>query len=529
MTALENRLTVKYGEDFLKSRGYIDKDGNGSQAMFIEDLKKMYAEAQNASRGEVNFNDLQKAVDLLPKIIFNKLGTQHDADGYLAGTVDIIRNLAFMTKNSYMGLMNLFEQAEAVKAYGAWHIIKSIPAVNEVLARWGSGDIKPSEAKALQSYLYGQRVRNHELFRDIRDESLERQAQRFKGKKMFGAVVGWSETLAYTNPFTKFLRSTENNIILSAQDSFTGELVRYTFTRDTGYKGETYKSGFLTRKMMERNNISERDMNELMGAIRDNVTWNNKDGSWSMSTEQAQNLKNNYRNAFANLRRMGDYVAQEVIQRNNLGDTNLWAGSAHNPIMNMLFQFKTFAMRSYNKRIVKSMQRAAEGDEFGQALTVMIGTALGAVSSIAQTGLQTLGMTEEQREKFLEKVYGSTDWKNDSGLILAQGALNGAMRSSIFASAGLVTGALGINPQIRSTNTVQYGTQGFGDWLVNNVPAFSSLDTLVRGGQAAYASVSAEDDDIRDRKLRQFFNSLGRFTNIPVLSKALPNWFNGEY
>jgi hypothetical protein len=117
-------------------------------------------------------------------------------------------------------------------------------------------------------------------------------------------------------------------------------------------------------------------MEDLLKVIKDNVTYNHKDGSWTMSKEQANNLKSNA-SAFATLRRLGDYVAQEVIQKNNLSDTNLWAGSAHNPLINLVMQFKTFAMRSYNKRIVKSMQRAAEGDEFGQAMTVMIGTALG--------------------------------------------------------------------------------------------------------------------------------------------------------
>jgi hypothetical protein len=175
------------------------------------------------------------------------------------------------------------------------------------------------------------------------------------------------------------------------------------------------------------------------------------------------------------------------------------------------------------------MQRAAEGDEFGQALTVMIGTALGTASAIAQNAIQTIGMTDEQKEKFYTRIYGSTDWKNDSSLILAQGVLNGAMRSSIFASVSLVTGALGINPQLRSTTTAHYGTEGIGDWLTSNIPAFSTLDVVYKGAQHGLSALTAEDDNIRDRKLRSFYNALGRLTNVPVLSKAVPNWLNGEY
>jgi hypothetical protein len=528
MMAVEERLNVEYGEKFLKSRGYVDKNGQASQAKLIAHLKKLRKDAYNNSKGEINFKDLDKALDLLPRMIFNNIGGRHDPDNLIGAIADILRNVAFMTKNSYMGLMNLFEQGEAIKAYGAWHIIKSIPAVNEMLTRWGSGNMTASEGKALTNYLYGKRVRQHELFSDIREMSIERQAARFKGNKALAAAVGWSEQMAFANPFTKFLKATEDNIVLSAQDSFTGELVSYAFTRQRKHKGKHYNTGFFTKETLDRNNVSEQEMENLLSALKDNVTFNSKDGSWTMNKEQANNLKSNA-GAFATLRRLGDYVAQEVIQKNNLSDTNLWAGSANNPLINLLMQFKTFAMRSYNKRIVKSMQRAAEGDEFGQALTVMIGTALGTASAIAQTGLQTLGMTEEQREKFLEKVYGSTDWKNDSSIILAQGVLNGAMRSSIFASVGLVTGALGINPQIRSTNAVQYGTDGLGDWMVNNIPALSTLDVIRTGIMSGYAGATSDDDNLRDRKLRQFYNSLGRLTNIPFLSKAVPNWLNGEY
>jgi hypothetical protein len=46
---------------------------------------------------------------------------------------------------------------------------------------------------------------------------------------------------------------------------------------------------------------------------------------------------------------------------------------------------------------------------------------------------------------------------------------------------------------------------------------------------SGYAGVTADDDNVRDRKLRQFYNSLGRLTNVPFLSKAVPNWLNGEY
>jgi hypothetical protein len=65
--------------------------------------------------------------------------------------------------------------------------------------------------------------------------------------------------------------------------------------------------------------------------------------------------------------------------------------------------------------------------------------------------------------------------------------------------------------------------------MVNNVPALSSLDVIRTGIMSGYAGVTADDDNVRDRKLRQFYNSLGRLTNVPFLSKAVPNWLNGEY
>jgi hypothetical protein len=417
-----------------------------------------------------------------------------------------------------MGLMNLFEQGEAIKAYGVAHIIKSIPYVNELAVRWGSGNMTPQEGKAVTMSLMGRRARQHELFIDIREDSLERQAARFKGRSALSSVVGWSEQLASASPLTRFLRSTEDNIVLAAQDSFLGEVVNYTFTRNTGRNGKQYNKGFFDRETMARNNVSEADMNELMSAIKENVTWNDKDKTWTMSTEQADNFKKNL-GALTTLRRFGDHVAQEVIQKNNLSDTNLWAGSASNPMMNLIMQFKTFAMRSYDKRISKSMNRAAEGDTFGQGMTVMIGSALGTMSFLGQTGLQTLGMTEEQREKYLTRVFGSTDWKNDSDLIIAQSALSGAMRSSIFASLGLVPF---FNPQIKSTTTAQYSGDVW-DQLKSYIPSLNTIDVLYKGGQAAHGAFTEEDEEKRDRQIRRFWKATGQFTNVPVLSKVLYN------
>jgi hypothetical protein len=205
MMAVEERLNREYGEKFLRSRGYVDSNGNASQEALLADLKRMYDDAINNSRGEFNARDLAKALDLVPRMIFNNIGGRHDSSNTLGAIADIIRNLAFMTKNSYMGLMNLFEQGEAIKAYGAMHVIKSIPYVNDLLTRWGSGNMTASEGKAMTNFLYGKRAREHEFFSDIREMSIERQAARFKGNRALAAAVGWSEQMAYASPFTKFL------------------------------------------------------------------------------------------------------------------------------------------------------------------------------------------------------------------------------------------------------------------------------------------------------------------------------------
>ena len=97
------------------------------------------------------------------------------------------------------------------------------------------------------------------------------------------------------------------------------------------------------------------------------------------------------------------------------------------PSMLQFLQFKTFALRSYDKRLKKILGRMAEGDALGQSYSIFLSTALGTVGALTNTLINTAGMTEEQRKEYLKKTL---KYDPEEGLTLDtvfQAGINGCL------------------------------------------------------------------------------------------------------
>ena len=243
----------------------------------------------------------------------------------------------------------------------------------------------------------------------------------------------------------------------------------------------------------------------------------------------------------ATLRRLGDYVAHEVIQKNTIGDTFLWEGSKRNPFMQLLFQFKTFAIRSYDKRIRKMMNRAAEGDALGQAYSLFLSTALGTVGAMANTCIGMAGMTEEQREEYLKQTIGYDKNEGVTMDTLFQVGINGVMRSSVLAFPALVASTMGYNPSVKTTADIDYFAnkaetyKGFDadKYLRAMFPAYSTVASLANmGGYGKDVVMSSISDDYTEKQAEQertrFTKSVRSFSNIPFLKWGLYNLMNED-
>ena len=194
---------------------------------------------------------------------------------------------------------------------------------------------------------------------------------------------------------------------------------------------------FLSDSVLNRLGLkADKRFSNLVKALK-NSTEVTPEGGIKIKDQEYFDLIERDMNNLMTLRRLGDYVASEVIQRDNLTDTFLWRGNQKSPWMNLLTQFKSFAIRSYNKRLAKSALRAAEGDALGQFLTVALSGALGTAGYIGQSGLAMSGMNDEQRKNYLKYSLGVDSWNKMGAKELAMVGLNGIMRSSVFAMPAL--------------------------------------------------------------------------------------------
>lgn len=525
------------GESIIQSYGCNTLDE------FKEKLNKMWSEELNTSVGtRVSADDFATARDLIIDMVYGKYGSRADINSSWIGAVsDLLRNLTFFTKNAMMGILNLFEQAEVWKHYGAEQMFKGVPLARNMLDNWTNNGMTHAEVKQAQSFIFGLSVRDTGIFRDIATESWDRQLRRFNGDKRKAVLVASTDILAQASPFTKFLQNSENSIVEASQGMFLGELIHYAHSGSKHLDG-----GFLNAELMKRNGISKENYENLLKILRESTEI---DENGAIKITNLDTILSKDPMSLATLRRMGDYVAHEVIQKNTLGDTFLWEGSKKNSLLQLLLQFKTFAIRSYDKRLKKMIGRAAEGDALGQAHSLFLAHTLGTLGSIVNNYINTIGMTEEQRKEYLKKTLNYDPDKGITIDTIMQANLNGGMRNNILAFPSLLLNYANVNTSVKTT------TEGFDyqkpgsdlykgfsldKWARDLIPAYSTVRSL--GNIAGYSkdvfkmNVGSGVDsngfeyteEQKEKRRESLYKSIRNATNIPYLKWGVYNMLSNE-
>ena len=502
---------------------------------FKKMLGKMWSEEYNSVvNGRVDAKKFALAQEQLINMIYNKYSTTSDINSsWLGAMSDVIRNLTFFSKNALMGVANLFEQGEAVKHYGAMHFFKGVPLVRDMFDNWTKNGMSNKEVRQAQSLIFGLSVRNTGILRDIATESWDKQLRRFNGDKTKSILVASTDILAQASPFTKFLQNTENSIVEASQGMFLGEFIQYAHNKSIS------KKGFFNKEIMQRNGISQENLDNLVKILKESTTiGKNKE----ITIDNLDAILSKDPAALATLRRMGDYVAHEVIQKNTLGDTFLWEGSKKNPFMQLLLQFKTFSIRSYDKRLKKMMGRAAEGDALGQAYSLFLSTALGTLGAMANVLVGTIGMTDEQREEYLKKTIKYDPNEGITSDTLMQVGINGAMRSSVLAFPSLVLNTMGVNTDVKTTTEgFDYQKEDSGmykgfsadKWLRDLAPAYSTIKSFmdIAGYSANVFKMSGDEnftEEDKERNRERAVRAIRNSTNLPYLKWGLYNMLSNE-
>lgn len=386
-----------------------------------------------------------------------------------------LRNIAYVGKNAMIGIMNFFETAEAFKAWGGVTVLKALPLVGKNWRRICKKGLSQADHEYINAHLFGQDTRVRDSFREISKRNLERYDNPTLAK-----MVSGTEWFSSHSPFSKFVNYAQNSIIDEARSQAFADLVRVS-------KKKGSVNLMNDARVRERLNISPRVWKKVKDALNRSTNVDGKGAINIRADDWEKRIANDAEVRMA-IRRFGDYVASEVIQRRDFTDVFISPTMRTNPWIQSLLFFKTFAIRSYNHRLAKMGNRIGEGDLAGQAGTFMISGALGFMNFALNTAAVASGMTEEQRKNYLTRVMGveSLDKMTWEGAINC--FINGGMRSSLLAAPALVASMTGFKPELKTTASIDYNRKDRpvvyiepADFITQNMPIYSTIQGVIDG------------------------------------------------
>ena len=516
------------GDQIVRSLGFEKASDleNYISELCINEMNKSVGE------GRLTNKELNAYKEQVMNLIYNKHSMRGDVNNsWMSALADVLTNLTFFSKNALMGIANIFEQGEAIKHYGAMHFFKGVPLIRNMFENWTKNGMSNADVRNAQAYIFGLSVRNTGLLRDISRESYDRQLHRFGGNRAKAILVSATDTLAQASPFTKFIQNTENSIVEASQGAFLGELIQFAHDK------RLHKNGFFNKETLARNHITQGNLDKLLETLRATTTYDKKTGAIEITN--LRGILEGDPMALATLRRMGDYVAHEVIQKNTIGDTFLWQGSRSNPYLKALLQFKTFAIRSYDKRLRKMIGRAAEGDALGQFYSLGISVALGTMGNFTNVMLGSVGMNEDQRKDYFKRTLAYDPEEGLTADTFFKVGFDGAMRASALASVALamstVGSAVGIAPTYKTTASIDYGSgEAFKKFDLDTYmramsPAYSTVETLHNAIAYGVNTVNPDLTEEQQEKNRaKFYRTLRNSNNIPFLKWGTYNLLSQE-
>ena len=442
----------------------------------------------------------------------------------------MFRNLAYGDFGTMMGVLNYGEVASAIQAYGASIIIKMLPGVHELYSRFGKGQFSQQDLRAWKDYVIGREISDQLNVREI----MRLNRQNLKDLHPFMATaVGISDVFARYSPANFVQRYSQESIIDTVQNAFLTELARKALGKTVDARG------FARELDLKRLNISRDDFEYTLKTLKEYVGIDGKNDLYF--SKDIAGLRDNQR-AMNVIQRLTNYVSEETLQRRNLDDIFTFQ-LINNPFLNLAMQFKSFALQSYNKRLVKFMNRLEDEGAMAQFINFAWTTALTGLVTLAQINARTVGMSDEDKEKYLKNTLGVEsmgDFIDGEGLwnLMFQSAFN---RNPYTASIALALNTVGIGTSAKTTA----GTRGANEesWFVYSpkvgnlisdmMPAFRIVESLLSFGTGVYnLGANAITDDYtqkeRDNTAKQLMRGLNALPYLPVLSPTLKSWAKEE-
>ena len=471
---------------------------------------------------ELNRKNLEQAVQLTTRRLYGLGLRDYDTDlGFGNAMSEVLRNLTFATQNTYMGLLNYTEMSAGVLAHGPMMLLKSIPGMGKMFSRISKGGMTSEDEAMLLDIAFTREPSVRNIWGDIR--RLNRY--RYGEHKILADIVSGTQYLANALPTSKFLIASQQNIVDTARGAMLNELIRES-------KGLRSK-GFLRPDTLKRLSIKDSSYKKLMSKLDELFDVDSKGRiKFKYKTRGALGLADDYETLMV-LRRLGDYAADETILRNHLADTFNW-DTRSSPVIGLLAQFKSFALRSYSKRLVKMGHRMAEGDAIYQGANFSISIALATLGNLGITMARTSGMSDEDKEKYWGMALGITpDMSPEEFFENAVAA--SLLRSSVLASPALFLNAMGVGTLNKTTADASglywedddddsarlWGRINLGDSLTQMIPAIRTAGNYfnITRGLGDLLRITMNPDDFTYEQEQRNINNLWKDTK-----RVLPQW-----
>lgn len=305
-----------------------------------------------------------------------------------------LNDLAFFTKNFYMGPQNLAEISGMLAKGNVKAMLHGIPTLRDLTTR--TSPVSGSELRELHGALFGKEL--DQLIRPGREDIVQRIREASDTSGAMASVIGTikfgTQELAARSPWTKMLNGTANYIMDTARQGVLGDVAGAAL----GGKG----SKFGKENFLKAASISPEQWKGIKQLFVDHAT---RDANGQFSIKDKKAFAQDPR--AMDLWRLADKVADETILRPH--KVSQQDSKAYGAGVKMAMQFKNFTIKSLNAKFIRSFYEGYKNNRaIDMALTHVLSLGIAGTYFAMQAHVKAYGLQESQRKDYLKKALNPT-------------------------------------------------------------------------------------------------------------------------
>ena len=398
-----------------------------------QDLLDKITAIRNRAKGDTSGKLKQDANALEDTVKLLTGRARRDPNGAVDMAMGVLKDLSFVAKNAYMGLLNLTETGLMLAKGNVRALFHGIPVVRDMMR--STKAISGTDLQKLEYGLMGREVDNTirpqraDLIQALRDNS----GMGSFGANTLGSLKYGTQELAAAWPMSKLLQGTTNYLISAARQGLIGNLIEHAATGKS--------SRWLNENFLKSASITPEQAKGITQFLKDHAKVDSN-GKWTFPDPHAMRMDPRA----MDLWRMADKVADETMVRpNKLNAQNL---RQLGPIVSAAMQFKTFVIKSLNGKTLRTFYMATkDGRSVDAALATGLSGMLSASFYVMQSHMKAAGLPENQREDYLYKAL-------TPGMIAYAAASRSSITGAPFGITDMLLGPTGLTPSQYMRTTI---------------------------------------------------------------------------